>query len=91
MDIEFGPTEPERGDANWIQTIPGQHCFSYFRLYGPLETYFDRSWKLGDITAATEDLPLRTEAGCPTSSVLLLRFWVPWESGDRSITPVTSS
>lgn len=65
MDIEFSPTEPERGDANWIQTIPGQHCFSYFRLYGPLETYFDRSWKLGDITAATEDLPLRTEAGVP--------------------------
>ena len=33
-----------------MQTIPGQHWFSYFRFYGPLEAYFDRSWKLGDIT-----------------------------------------
>ena len=40
-------------EANWIQTIPGQHWFSYFRFYGPLESYFDRSWKLGDITPVT--------------------------------------
>ena len=31
---------------------PGRHWFSYFRFYGPLEPYFDRSWKLGDITPA---------------------------------------
>jgi hypothetical protein len=35
-----------------VQTIPDGHWFSYFRLYGPLEPYFDRSWKLGDITPA---------------------------------------
>jgi hypothetical protein len=48
----FGPTEPSSGEANWVQTIPERHWFSYFRLYGPLETYFDHSWKLGDITPA---------------------------------------
>ena len=35
-----------------MQTIPGRHWFSYFRFYGPLESYFDRSWKLGDIAKA---------------------------------------
>jgi hypothetical protein len=49
VDIRFGPTAPTSGESNWIPTIPGRHWFSYFRLYGPLEPYFDRSWKLGDI------------------------------------------
>jgi hypothetical protein len=38
------------GRVDWVHTLPGRHWFSYFRLYGPLESYFDRSWKLGDIT-----------------------------------------
>lgn len=51
-DLHFGPTPPAPGESNWVQTIPGRHWFSYFRLYGPLPSYFDRSWKLGDITPA---------------------------------------
>lgn len=50
VDLCFGPTEPSSGPSNWVQTIPGRHWFSYFRFYGPLESYFDRSWKLGDVT-----------------------------------------
>ncbi len=49
VDLFFGPTAPEGKETNWVQTIPGKHWFSYFRFYGPLEPYFDRSWKLGDI------------------------------------------
>ena len=52
VDLHFGPRPDEGHESNWIQTIPGQHWFSYFRLYGPLETYFDRTWKLGDIVAS---------------------------------------
>ena len=52
VDLWLGPTAPEGRESNWIQTIPGRHWFSYFRFYGPLEPYFDRSWKLGDITRA---------------------------------------
>ncbi|WP_067692159.1 DUF1254 domain-containing protein [Nocardia jejuensis] len=52
VDVYFGPTPPDSGTTNWIQTIPGKHWFSYARFYGPLEPYFDRSWKLGDITRA---------------------------------------
>jgi hypothetical protein len=50
VDLHFGPRAPRGRESNWVQTIPGRHWFSYFRLYGPLESYFDRSWKLGDVT-----------------------------------------
>jgi len=49
------PTPPAAGTNNWVQTIPGKHWFSYFRFYGPLEPYFDPSWKLGDITPVGDD------------------------------------
>ncbi|MED7953986.1 DUF1254 domain-containing protein [Streptomyces sp. BE303] len=50
VDLRFGPEPPASGESNWVQTLPGRHWFSYFRFYGPLEPYFDRTWKLGDIT-----------------------------------------
>jgi hypothetical protein len=45
----MGPTAPAGFEKNWIPTIPGKAWFAYFRLYGPLQAYFDRSWKLPDI------------------------------------------
>jgi len=49
IDIYFGPEAPEGKEKNWIKTNPGDPWFAYFRLYGPLESYFDRSWVLSDI------------------------------------------
>ena len=43
---------PTAASRTGCRPSPGRHWFSYFRLYGPLEPYFDRSWKLGDITPA---------------------------------------
>ena len=40
-------------EQNWIPTNPGEGRLSYFRLYGPLEEHFDRSWVLPDIEKAT--------------------------------------
>jgi len=51
VDLHFGPDEPAGHASNWVQTIPDQHWFAYFRLYGPLESHFDRSWRLDDIVA----------------------------------------
>jgi hypothetical protein len=48
IDIYFGPTAPKGKEQNWIPTNPGEGWFSYFRLYGPLESYFDKSWVLPD-------------------------------------------
>jgi hypothetical protein len=49
VDVYFGPTAPAGFEKNWIPTIPGRAWFTYFRLYGPLEAYFDKSWPLPDI------------------------------------------
>ncbi|MGA9873004.1 MAG: DUF1254 domain-containing protein [Rhodococcus sp. (in: high G+C Gram-positive bacteria)] len=53
VDLHFGPDAPPAGTSNWIQTLPEQHWFTYLRFYGPLEPYFDRSWKIGDIVETT--------------------------------------
>lgn len=53
VDVYFSPTRPENGD-NWIQTIPGKSWFTIFRLYGPLQPWFDKSWKLPDIQNLSE-------------------------------------
>jgi hypothetical protein len=49
VDLYFGPSAPAGKEKNWLQTNPGQAWFAYFRLYGPLEPYFNKSWKLNDI------------------------------------------
>jgi hypothetical protein len=49
VDLYFGPSAPAGHEKNWIPTIPGKAWFAYFRFYGPLQPYFDRSWKLNDI------------------------------------------
>ncbi|MFE7860541.1 DUF1214 domain-containing protein [Streptomyces sp. NPDC057403] len=43
MVIHFGPTAPEGREANWIETAPGKGLFVMLRLYGPLESWFDKS------------------------------------------------
>jgi hypothetical protein len=48
VDLYFGPTKPAQAQ-NWVKTIPGKGWFTYFRLYGPKEAYFDKSWQLNDI------------------------------------------
>lgn len=46
--VWFGPKAPQGHEGNWIQTIPGKSYNSLLRLYGPLEPWFDKSWKPGD-------------------------------------------
>ena len=51
--IYFGPTQPagvKRG--NWIQTMPGKGWFTLLRLYSPLETFFDKSWRPSEMELA---------------------------------------
>ncbi len=48
-DLYFGPEAPAGKEANWIQTVPGKSWFVLFRIYGPLEPWFDKSWQLNDI------------------------------------------
>jgi hypothetical protein len=48
VDLYFGPTKLAQAQ-NWLKTVPGKGWFPYFRLYGPKEAYFDKSWQLNDI------------------------------------------
>jgi hypothetical protein len=43
VDILFGPQAPQDNEKNWIKTLPGQGWFTYIRLYGPLESFFDHT------------------------------------------------
>jgi hypothetical protein len=48
-DIYFGPTAPKGKESNWLQTIPGKGWHMLFRIYGPLEPWFDKTWRPGEI------------------------------------------
>jgi hypothetical protein len=48
VDVWFGPTAPKGHESNWVQTIPGKGWNALFRLYGPLQPWFDKTWKPGD-------------------------------------------
>jgi hypothetical protein len=49
IDLYLGPTPPDGYEQNWVRTLPDQGVQVWIRLYGPLETYFDHTWKPDDI------------------------------------------
>ncbi|MEJ1155169.1 DUF1254 domain-containing protein [Microbacterium marmarense] len=49
IDLYFGPEQPSEHGGNWIQTIPSKSWYGILRLYGPLESWFDKSWIPNDI------------------------------------------
>ncbi len=46
--IHFSPDKPD-GEINWLQTIPKRGWFTILRLYGPLEPWFEKTWRPGEI------------------------------------------
>ena len=48
VDLYFGPTAPKGKEENWIQTETSKGWFTLFRFYGPLQPWFDKTWKPGD-------------------------------------------
>jgi hypothetical protein len=49
VDIYFGPEPPAGKEHNWVQTISGKGWWIGLRLYGPLEPWFDQTWRPGEI------------------------------------------
>jgi hypothetical protein len=47
-DIYVGPIAPKGKESNWIQSAPGKGWNTVFRLYGPLDSWFDKTWMPGD-------------------------------------------
>lgn len=41
----IGPEAPAGKENNWIQTVAGKAWFAILCLYGPLEPWFDKTWR----------------------------------------------
>jgi hypothetical protein len=48
VDVYFGPKAPAGYENNWVQSIPGKGWTVLLRLYGPLEPWFDKTWRPGE-------------------------------------------
>jgi hypothetical protein len=48
-DLHFGPVAPPGRERNWVETVPGKSWFPIVRIYGPLEAWFDQTWRLNDL------------------------------------------
>jgi hypothetical protein len=49
VTIWFGPKAPVGHEKNWVQTWPGKGYNVALRLYGPLEPWFNKTWRPGEI------------------------------------------
>lgn len=49
VTVWFGPEAPEGNEKNWVQTMPGNGYNIALRLYGPLEPWFNKTWRPGEI------------------------------------------
>ncbi len=48
--VYFGPKRPENvAEGNWVQTDPSKGWFCILRLYGPLPSFFDKSWRPSEV------------------------------------------
>lgn len=50
--VHFAPKAPRGWENNWIETNPDKGFNLLFRVYGPTETWFDQSWRPGDLEVA---------------------------------------
>jgi hypothetical protein len=49
VTVWFAPAPPAGQASNWVQTMPGKGWNVLLRLYAPLQPWFDKTWKPGDI------------------------------------------
>lgn len=49
VDVYFGPKAPAGEKHNWVQTVPGTSWNTLLRIYGPLEPWFNKTWRPGEI------------------------------------------
>lgn len=48
ITIHFAPQAPKGAEGNWVQTREGKGYNVIFRIYGPEQTWFDKTWKPSD-------------------------------------------
>ncbi len=51
--VYFAPAQPDGvASGNWIQTDPDKGWFVVLRCYSPLQSFFDKTWRAGEIVPA---------------------------------------
>ncbi len=48
VDLYVGPKAPAGWENNWVETIPDEAWFAYFRFCGPTQGHFNRTYALPD-------------------------------------------
>jgi hypothetical protein len=48
-EIYSGPQPPAGSEGNWIRTVPGEDWLAIPRLCSPLASFFDKTWRPGEI------------------------------------------
>jgi hypothetical protein len=48
VDLYFGPQAPRGFEKNWVTTA-GKSFFLIFRLYGPEQPLFEKTWRLPEV------------------------------------------
>ena len=46
---ERGPKPPQGYENNWLETVPGKSWFVALRVYGPLEPWIGKTWRLSEV------------------------------------------
>jgi hypothetical protein len=55
VDLFFGPSKPQGvNEANFVLTKSDEGWFAYFRFYGPLDEYFDKTWAPNDFEQVSQ-------------------------------------
>ena len=49
IDVYFSAKPPQGQESNWLQTIPGKSWFVALRMYGPLQSWLDQTWRPSEI------------------------------------------
>jgi hypothetical protein len=49
IDVWFGPIVQKDVESNWVKTISGKSWYLILRLYYPVEAWYNKSWKPGEI------------------------------------------
>ena len=49
VDVYCGPKAPACKESNWVQIVSGKSWNPILRLYGPLGSFFDKTWRPGEI------------------------------------------
>jgi len=57
ITLYFSPEPPKKRSlrANWVRTLPNKGWFTLLRLYGPLEPWFEKTWRPGEFERMSQE------------------------------------